>query len=80
MTQESRQKLNYLELFKMKYKAFFIILKGLLLKKIKQFFLEEESPTLNVRHQLIKHPLFHDKDHRYISRSNGADMNLQSTP
>ena len=31
---------------KMKQKAFFIIFKGLLLKQIKQIFLEGESPTL----------------------------------
>ena len=30
----------------MKYKAFFIILKGLLMKKITQIFLEGESPSL----------------------------------
>ena len=33
---------------KMKQKAFFIIFKGLLLKQIKQIFLEGESPILSV--------------------------------
>ena len=32
--------------FKMKQKEFFIILKGLSLKQIKQIFLEGENPTL----------------------------------
>ena len=30
----------------MKYKVFFVILKGLLIKKITQIFLEGDSPTL----------------------------------
>ena len=34
--------------FKMKWKAFFIIFKGLLVKQITQSFLELESPTLNL--------------------------------
>ena len=33
----------------MKSKPFFIIVKGLSLRQIKQFFMEGESPTLNVR-------------------------------
>ena len=50
MTKNSRQKFKYLEdkrAFKMKQKAFFIILKGLSLKQMKQIFWERENPTLS---------------------------------
>ena len=35
--------------FKMKYKPFFIIFKGLLLKQIKQFFLEYQSSIVRLQ-------------------------------
>ena len=52
MTKKSRQKFKYIEnekAFKMKQKVFLKIFKGLSLKQIKKFFLEDESPTLKVR-------------------------------
>ena len=49
MTKKSKQKFKHLEnrkSFQDEKKAFFIIYEGLLLKQIKQIFLEGESPTL----------------------------------
>ena len=50
MTKNSRQKLKHLEnekSFQDKIKRFFIIFEWLLLKQIKQFFVEGESPILS---------------------------------
>ena len=50
MTKNSRRKLKHLEnekSFQDKIKRFFIIFEGLLLKQIKQTFLEGESPILS---------------------------------
>ena len=56
MTKKSSQKLKYLEnekSFLDEKKAFFIILKWLLMKQITQFFLEGESPTLRCAYNLM---------------------------
>ena len=45
----------------MKQKAFFIIVKGLSMKQIKQFSLESEGPTLNFLSEKLTFPTSFEK-------------------